>query len=594
MSPARPRSFPPRFLAPLLFLVAPLLQALPSRAAEPGWMLAPGAAPIVLHHLAPLAPDWRIDSVDVSPSRAHVRLCLSQDTGTCETVSLQSPLPSCEGEVAGPWCVRFLTPDAPPALRDRLRAALSRDGLPAPFVPRDSVETIPPAGSPEDGGPCRYEAWIALLMVLVPLLLGFTAGAVSRLGFARWRLGVRIAGSAAVVGLVLAVLAILPMGLWDRLMVVALAAAGFAFRAPRLPGRARLQRILGVAAATVATLLMLEGLCRWFLPAGPAVQPPPPTPFIPPVDQGPDGEACAILHPDSFPETLRDRMAGIPPGQPVVLHLGDSMIYWLGIDPGDSLPAVMDRLSSGPRHASAAAMRTGPAFDLLVARRWVERMPVRLVVLHLCLYNDWDDPVQTWTCCGDGPVLDFAEDGTPLDRCPRPESATPNPVAWLLRETPPPYVAAATAAYSEFSRHLVAAFTRLSDSFSQRYRPVQPKESWHRGILKALRDDLAARGIPLVVVLAPHRQELQPAGGPDPAAWARRSFQEILASLHLPVLDARGRFQQAAREGRLDRMFLPWGPRESHLSTEGHRFEAEWLNVALQPFLDRPAPVLRP
>mgnify|MGYP002345552952 CR=1 FL=1 len=570
-----------RVLAPLAAVLATALATPPSMAQAGHRHLSPMVATEIRGRLEALGPDWTVGDVRVSSGSVQVQL-LPREGRDAVTLRIVPAAGGCDGTTAGEWCLPAANDPLPEGLAARLQEALA---VPVPELPHGTV-----AGTPAPPGPPAWRAsagqwtWAAGLVAL-PLLAGFLGGRAARRGLARAGRGTRIALMVPAALLPLASLAIVPFGLWDLVMLALCWTGGFACGAACPAAR----RLTPAALCVLLTLVLLEGLARYALPAAPATQPAPGSPILQPGTAGRmQEEACALLDPDAHPDVLASRFAGVAPDERVVVHLGDSMIYPLGVAPGETLPALLDRSSTGTRHVSAAAMRTGPAFHLKVLRRCLQLVKPALVVLHLCLTNDWDDRYATWECCDGGTLLDVDAEGRVVDRCPAPVPVDSAGLQHRLRNSPAAFPLRVAGTFSVLARHLQGLLARWSDR-GLSPAPGDDLHQWNTAVLKAIRDELATRRIPLVVVLAPHRPDFSAAAaGGDATGGTRPSYQAILHDLGIPFLDAREPFSQAARYGLVDRMFLPWGPDEIHLGAEGHRLEADWLRDLLKAFLARP------
>jgi len=375
---------------------------------------------------------------------------------------------------------------------------------------------------------------------------------------------------------------LLPGGLWDTLaalVVLALggirAAVGFNRKCwPRLDAM-----VLG---AVLLTLVLLEIGARTVLPFPPVF---PDIRLAKLATTAPfttDQEACTLLYPDSYPSAFAERAASAEEGKRLVLHLGDSMVYWWGgVKPEESTIGVLNRLDENVSHVSAAVAGTGPEYHLLIARRWLQRLHPDLVVLHICLTNDVAELGRAWPCCDDLPLLVKTPDG-PKARCEVPRNS--DDWGFLLQEainkSPPPFLVRVATDVSLFARHLGNIFIKIS-SMAHRTDtgPVYSNniESFLE-LVRVLRDELRTKGIPLVVVLTPYRSALDHnMPHRDKKEQQLREMQQAIESLSIPVLNAQERFAQAAREPGFEELFLNDISFDIHLSIQGHNMEAHWL-----------------
>jgi hypothetical protein len=110
--------------------------------------------------------------------------------------------------------------------------------------------------------------------------------------------------------------------------------------------------------------------------------------------------------------------------------------------------------------------------------------------------------------------------------------------------------------------------------------------------LRAMRDSLRARGVPLVVAIFP--DEFQVDDGLADAVFSRfkldrndydltlmqKLLRRFLQSENVPYVDMLERFRQAARQGRLYRL------RDSHWNQAGNRLAAAILQESLKPVME--------
>jgi hypothetical protein len=422
---------------------------------------------------------------------------------------------------------------------------------------------------------------LALAILVVPTLIGVAVGRVLR----RAPPALRLAGGAVCLTAPvwsLGSFAVLPLGSWDLgLCGVELAfGAAVGLRAPR-PGRTlaftAFVLTLGAVAVEVMTLVLPE----------PPGFPPPETAhvlFIParmsPVPAALYGAGGnAIINAADLATDLRER----------VLHLGDSMIYGQGVDRAVVTTAWLDRLGSDVRNVNLGLSGSGPDVHLLLLRRWVDVVKPRLVVHHLFVGNDLEDIDADYGACDGESVLAYPSGG-PVARCPEPR--------WKvtfrdrLRLSPPPYPLRVATAFSRAARHVCAGLGRLAGVMQSSAVPglahgdrSRPEQWAHlERILTAERDELDARGIPLVASVLPWRAALTDADPRSTPAWhVRERLLALLEKLHVTAFDAWPVFESCVPEGDSAGCFIDPPSWEFHLSAYGHRRYAEWLFTTLAP-----------
>lgn len=416
---------------------------------------------------------------------------------------------------------------------------------------------------------------LAVAFVVVPIVVGYLA---ARWSVRPWTGARRWLAGAGVVAALTVASALAPVGFWSQVALALLAAAGVVRGA--LPARPRpfVHRDLPMAGALLLAFVAGELGARWLPPVPPDVADRRPLrlEFHPNPATWNDDEAKALLHGSADDPLVAARIPAASGASPTVLHLGDSMIYPFGVAREDGVVARVDRLDEARHHLNVAVSGAGPDFYYLAVERWTPRLRPTAVVIHVCLSNDiFFDNVTTW-CPGDSLVHEV--EGRLEARCPTPaRDWTPRPDIYaLIGQSPPPFPLRILAHESVLARQLCAAFTRVG----RRIGAARPRggPEWDRveKLLAAIRDALAAWKIPLVVVIAPHRPDIEALSrGEAPAEPERNELLQRCRRLGIDVRDPTEAFA-AALAGRDPGGAFGHGD-DFHLNAEGHRIEAEWL-----------------
>lgn len=412
---------------------------------------------------------------------------------------------------------------------------------------------------------------LAFATVLGPLGVGFLVG-----GARPW------AAAAAVLALVGAgVLWVGSVGTADWWWMAAWLGVGAVAAQVLEDGRALAGSLLGA----VLGLAVLEGGARLLLPA---------PGYLPPAE-----EARWTISERGFAEGMEPRCARVlrdpdgPAVRPVVLHLGDSLVYGEGAQPEDpSFPQVLDRLDPRRTHWNEGEPMRSVDCELLVLLRWATLAEdVDAVVLYLFAGNDavgMDEPLVT---CGDQPVLRYPEGGGVEPTCLEP--TLPVPVRARPFLSPAPY---ALRRLSGASRAVAELTLRYYDLLRRR-RPGLGRDAEegreptaadldHLGrAIAAMRDHLDARGIPLAVALLPDRRGLVPGAFAASHAVTVAGLREAVDAAGLPWLDATPAFAAWVAGDDAGRWFAPGAYVDPHLSVDGHAALAGWLAPRLPGLL---------
>src|SRR5262249_32973640 len=145
-------------------------------------------------------------------------------------------------------------------------------------------------------------------------------------------------------------------------------------------------------------------------------------------------------------------------------------------------------------------------FYYLAGKAWIERMALKpdLVVVHLFPGNDVDDMDQPIACCDDGPLLDYRPDGA-VARCPHVSwpAGEGESLGWFARHSPPPYPLLYGARRSDLLSWTTVALLRFR-RVGNTAKPDRETQWAHlEAAMKALRDEVSRRNIPLFAVILP-------------------------------------------------------------------------------------------
>jgi hypothetical protein len=420
-------------------------------------------------------------------------------------------------------------------------------------------------------------AALALLLVAGPLLGGVLLGKLlqRRRAVAFGILAVTAVTLAAVINLQ-------QVGVWDFISAGVLGIAG-------LIGGAGIDRrdapvlLLSSALAVV----VLEAATRLWLPSPPQYPDPHTAALI--LEPAAWDAGCSVLYGTGGVDDDVHVLRGAPSDSaarrsaPLVVHLGDSMTYGEGVNAEETFAALLDARQTGRRHRNYGVWAVGTDFEYLLLRRVLaEHSPVTVVV-HVYTGNDIHDIDRPYACCEAGPLLVY-EPGGPRPRCE--DARWSFPLAYRLSRSPPPYPLRVATHWSSAARHGAAAFSRLASRFEPRADFIRTEGEatdvgWQHfaQILTKLRDDLAGKA-ELIVNLLPTRQALEAADpATSPAYRAGRRAATIVRGLGIRTLDAWDVFAKAVRRDGSRRYFR--GEQDIHLTPEGHRLLAYWLEAAL-------------
>ncbi len=255
------------------------------------------------------------------------------------------------------------------------------------------------------------------------------------------------------------------------------------------------------------------------------------------------------------------------------LHVGDSMVFGLGVERDETFTAELEALEPTTEHVNAGIPGLAPDAYLAVLEAWIARQRFDAVTMYLFDSNDLRDLDGPYPCCGFAPLLTY-DDGTPQLRCPTPTvfDVSASGFEWLRYNSPPPFVLRALVDDSAAAAHVAAALVAAGQRYSLTSVSTPAERREHLvAILRAARDQLARRGTAFRVVVFP--AHVDAVGG---ASRAHDEFVELVTPLGLPLLDATPVLRAAVAEQR--EIFLR--PFDPHFSRAGHRLIAAWLHDA--------------
>ena len=435
-------------------------------------------------------------------------------------------------------------------------------------------------------------AVVALATLLVPLGAGGALGLAVRHVLGRRLRGVTTALPALALPVIAAVAVIVwhPLvGLWDAVTEGALVGVGFLGSAHRT--LADRDRRGSIAVGTGVGLALLEIGARLLL------APPPRFPTSAGVhffladalrasrrNQGADFRsrelACAIVYGEQYrgmvdagEETDVRFPSRYTPRTGVLrreLHVGDSLVFGLGVARDETFTAALETLEPTTEHVNAGVPGLAPDAYLAVLESWIARQRFDVVTMYLFEGNDLRDLDGPYPCCGFVSLLAYDDSGPHL-RC-----ATPTPFdfaaagfEWLCYNSPPPYVVRTLVDDSAAAARVAAALVDLGQRYSVPSSSTAEERREHlAAILRKARDELARRGTGFRVVIFPSHAE-SAADPPDHAALVA-----LVGTVGVPVLDAAPVLRAALASGR-EIFHRPFDP---HFNRAGHRLVAGWLH----------------
>jgi hypothetical protein len=433
--------------------------------------------------------------------------------------------------------------------------------------------------------------WMALCLVAAPALIGWALG--------RWAYGPQPVATLLERLLITSLPPLVALGLdllsprvdlWDALGVAS--CLGLGLLAATWPAA----RVGGALAGLALFLSTAELGTRLALPPGPefagdrAIG-------APWLSRNPTRLSETTCH-AIFPELDHGRLASIraahlEPGQPVVLHLGDSLLVFppqtSHADPAADparFPLLLD--AADPERSHVNLGFPGASYDALlrVARTWLARYEVDQIVLYAFLENDLAELGRPYPCCRDG-LVDVRAFGAPtLCASPSPPTFGSPRLEHLLVRSRDPIVVRVLSEWSSLARHLRARAQQLSavrgpwsqllDADDHRLSDGDLQARWAmtRTLLDALRRDAEVEGASLLVVALPIGPDLRGVGKlPERSLRPRvEALGELCGELGIGFVDAWPAIEEQPQPWT--GLFMDDG---YHLSLEGHAVMGEWL-----------------
>lgn len=559
--------------------------------------LPPESADVISRVVRRLAPALTLQSAAIDRDHALVTLCPSNATSNpCFVARLDDPLPGCDGDLAGAWCVTYPTIVPSTTARSAVRDAFANDSSQVWNDPQTSPTAAPVIEFSQHTGSWSRVLAISLALLFAPMLVGLLLGiAITRFRKRRIDSPAWIAIGPAVV--VFTILILPPrfrwLGLWDTLaeslfaVFVLLCAAHSAFADRR--------RIALLAASVLLTCVFGECVTRVALPRPPS---------FPPASEarvvlgnsryranafsGGQEAVCNLLfgrgwssHDDSETLRLPDAYRPAQPFAHHVLYLGDSMTAGVGGPSSEAFPAQIQRSDPTTEHVNGAISAIGPDGYFLLLGHWLDRLTPDLVVMNLFVGNDLTDIDRPYPCCDGGPILRY-DAPRPRPRCETPNTITARlGLASYVHVSPAPYFLRVMTGVSSLAAYATAAFQRIGGSpafrdgashagpatYENAYRHLET-------ILRATRDELARRHVAFIVTTLPVRSELEASardGSPQPAIEGR--IASVARDLGVDVFDAWPVLLDAVRTRGSDALFVD----RIHFSSAGNALVGAWL-----------------
>lgn len=259
----------------------------------------------------------------------------------------------------------------------------------------------------------------------------------------------------------------------------------------------------------------------------------------------------------------RELVVPKPGNRTRVVVLGDSIAFGFGVSDEQAFPEVLDIRDNGIEAGNLSVQGYGPGQELLVLQRDGLRVDPDVVVLAVCLRNDFADavlPVALYNGITPRPYFRLVGKSLVLED-PLPRSPAARVVGWL-------------SDYSQLYNRASALLTA---------RPEPSDESWRRRKQDALRDEDYVLRLTLALVMEMDRlcrergTTFLLASFPNGVDFAaeptlHRRFHELLSRAGIRAVDFRARFNALglkAGDVTLDDT--------GHLSPRGHALVAETL-----------------
>ena len=369
-----------------------------------------------------------------------------------------------------------------------------------------------------------------------------------------------------------------PLAFWD------LAVAALGVSAMTGLGLCRLTwgRWTLLVGSTLLTGLLAEVAVRTMLPAPPEV--PPPADARPLFGAGQLDMGCvALFAPNHDPDDAQHV------GDPMWVHLGDSMVAGNGVRREETFVAALNRRHEGVWHRNAAS--PGTTLDthwLWLKLHLAERKPARVVV-HTLVLNDVAEMDRPYTCCDLAPLVDYTPTGM-QPHCTEPKLRVP--MASLVARSPAPYPVRVLASVSWLARFAVAAATTLGGQLERTLLNVHvdsddgTPEQWahYKQALVGIAALTREAGVPLTLVVLPSRRALETAHPETTVAQRTRlRMVQLARDAGIEVLDAWDLFAERVRSDGSPPWFVTPPAWDCHFSPRGHALFADWLAAQLPP-----------
>jgi hypothetical protein len=572
----------------------------PAPSGDVSYVLEPQSQPLLSKIFERMKPTLRYTDVAIEGDGVEAHLCRGDaDDAPCFRLRLEHPSADCEATRWGSFCARFLDGPAPPEVSAVIADALRASADAAVWTKLVHPAPVPPPPVPRPAlPPGALETSLAL--TLLPLGTGLFLGKALRRLLSQRRKGALFAIAAVVVPALSALLVdarIQLIGAWDALYVGVAAGAGLLLALHRAVADAKnLALLLG---SCIVGVFALEVASRLILPPPPAFpSAEAPTLFLSELLRFKPGRTfsttqaglavCDALYGDDRP-TAQDPGTAFPAtwnprsdAREHILHLGDSMVF------GSGHARFTDRLNELEplvEHVNAAIAGTGPDVYLALLRRFLAQHRFTAVVMHLTP-NDYGDVDQRqYSCSGWLPLLMYGPSGTrlrfPTPRSPQDESR----LAWLMQNSPPPYILRAAVGFSSSAAHLSAALVHTGRRLGYMYgdEDDRVREAHLAAILRDARDELQARHIPFVVDILRDRGAVE-AGTPTQDGWDDK-LEQIAKDVGIVTMDTWEPLVAAARRG--ENVYM--SKQDPHFNYAGHVLIAAWLHEELRAALAQAA-----
>ena len=432
---------------------------------------------------------------------------------------------------------------------------------------------------------------IALGLLVVPVAVGYGAGRAACRVRAR-RFGGVLVAAAIVMATSLGALLLCSwrpvLGFWDALVEGGLVGVGVLLGGHQWFARRRDTVLVLISFAV--SLLLFEAGVRRFLEVQPrfSVSDDPSLLLANALlvnattqgwDTGSNEVVCSAIYGPAYERklnrasdaalTLPQRFAPRADKRRRVLHVGDSMVYGLGVPPSERFTTLLEQLEPDTEHINAALPGTAPDSYFAVVHAW-EQQPIDLVVMYLYSGNDYAGLDSPSPCCNFEPILKF-DGGRAVLRCP---AAIPfdldNVRLDVLRLiSPPPYLLRALIPGSHGAAALAAALVTRKVDGSMTPAMQETLDE----IIASAAAELRSRGVPLVVVTLADRSWVEHANASPEIA---DRMLESARRADVPALDARPVFRAAAERGAA--LYLV---NDGHFNPAGHALMARWLSDTL-------------